>query len=65
MHPNCFNLLTILNLNKTPIPFKYLDSYTYDFCGVKTISSKSNWSRWNKRQATLILYILMVYKEYG
>ena len=57
MHPNRFNLLTILNLNKTPIPFKYLDSYTYNFYGAKTVSSKSDRSRWNKRQATLILYI--------
>ncbi|XTI85653.1 hypothetical protein V2W45_1231847, partial [Cenococcum geophilum] len=52
-----FNLLTILNLNKTLIPFKYLDSYTYDFYRAKTISNKSNWSGWNKRQVILILYI--------
>ncbi|XTI93948.1 hypothetical protein V2W45_1473219 [Cenococcum geophilum] len=59
MHPNCFDLSTILNLNETPIPFKYLDGYTYNFYRAKTISSKSNRSGWNKRQATLILYIFI------
>ena len=57
MHPNRFNLSAILNLDETPIPFEYLDGYTYDFCGARTVTGKSDRSGWNKRQATLILYI--------
>lgn len=47
----------IINLDETPIPFEYLDGYTYDLKGEKTIGGKSDRSGWNKRQATLILYI--------
>ncbi|KAM4062954.1 DDE superfamily endonuclease [Hirsutella rhossiliensis] len=47
----------ILNLDETPIPFEYLDGYTYEQRGARTIDGKSDRSGWNKRQATLILYI--------
>ena len=57
MQPNRFNLSAILNLNETPILFEYLDSHIYNFCGARTVSGKSDRSGWNKRQATLILYI--------
>ena len=39
------------------IPFKYLDSYIYNLLEKKTIRGKSNYSRQNKCQVTLILYI--------
>lgn len=47
----------IINIDETPMPFEYLDGYTYEIKGSKTISGKSDRSGWNKRQATLILYI--------
>jgi len=46
-----------INLDETPIPFEYLDGYTYNLRGEKTIGGKSDRSGWNKRQATLILYV--------
>ncbi|KAF2178840.1 hypothetical protein K469DRAFT_598068, partial [Zopfia rhizophila CBS 207.26] len=46
----------IINLNKTPIPFEFLDRYTYNFEGVITVRGKSARSGWGERQATLILY---------
>ena len=48
---------SILNLDETPIPFEYLDGYTYDFVGKHTITGRSLRSGWGKRQATLILYV--------
>lgn len=54
---NRFDLSEIMNLDETPIPFEYLDGHTYDFCGAKTVSGKSDRSGWDKRQATVILYI--------
>ena len=47
----------ILNLDETPVPFEFLDGYTYDLKGATTISGKSLRSGWGKRQATLIVYI--------
>ncbi|RPB00518.1 hypothetical protein L873DRAFT_1564006, partial [Choiromyces venosus 120613-1] len=52
-----FRFSNILNLDETPIPFEYLDGRTYDLKGSKTISGKTDRSGWDKRQATLILYI--------
>ncbi|RPA95474.1 hypothetical protein L873DRAFT_1845941 [Choiromyces venosus 120613-1] len=52
-----FRLSNILNLDETPIPFEYLDGKTYDLTGSKTVSGKTEQSGWDKRQATLILYI--------
>lgn len=57
LKPNRFDLSAILNLDETPIPFEYLDGHTYDFRGARTVSGKSDRSGWDKRQATLILYI--------
>ena len=57
MEPSRFTPSTILNLDETPIPFEYLDGHTYEICGAKTVSGKSDRSGWGKRQATLILYI--------
>lgn len=44
-------------MNKVPIPFKFLDGYTYYIYREKTITSKTDWSGWGKQQVTLILYI--------
>ena len=57
MEPSRFTPSTILNLDETPIPFEYLDGHTYEICGAKTVSGKSDRSGWGKRQATLMLYI--------
>lgn len=46
-----------LNYDETPIPFEYLDGSTYAAKGSHTVGGKSDRSGWNKRQATLILYI--------
>ncbi|OIW26844.1 hypothetical protein CONLIGDRAFT_646981 [Coniochaeta ligniaria NRRL 30616] len=53
----CNSFLRIMNLDEVPILFEYLDGYSYDFEGVKTVSGKTDRSGWSKRQATLILYI--------
>ncbi|KAH7261547.1 hypothetical protein BKA59DRAFT_518505 [Fusarium tricinctum] len=52
-----FPLYRILNIDETPIPFYYLEGLTWDTLGLKTISGKVDRSGWDKRQATLILYI--------
>ena len=53
----CFRLSNILNLDETPIPFEYLDGKTYEMKGSRTVSGKTDGGGWDKRQATLILYI--------
>lgn len=55
--PTRFPRFMILNFDETPIPFEYLDGYTYSLKGLRTISGKTDRSGWNKRQATLILFI--------
>lgn len=52
-----FKKARILNLDETPIPFEYLDGVTWEVKGNKTVAGKSNYSRWNKRQVTLVLCI--------
>jgi hypothetical protein len=52
-----FRRSRIINMDETPIPFEFADGYTYDLKGSKTISIASDRSGWDKRQATLILYI--------
>lgn len=56
---DCMRFLpsNILNMDEVPIPFEFLDGYTYHLVGEKTVSGKSDRSGWGKRQATLILYI--------
>ena len=53
----CYPASRILNLDETPIPFEYLNGRTYDLVGSKTVAGKTDRSGWDKRQATLILYI--------
>jgi hypothetical protein len=55
--PPRFTLSRILNVDETPIPFEYLDLKTYNIRGATTVSVRTDRSRWDKRQATLILYI--------
>ena len=40
-----------------PIPFEYIDKKTYNMRDAKTVTAKTDRSSWDKRQATLILYI--------
>jgi hypothetical protein len=44
-------------MDQTPLPFEFLDGRTYDFKGRKTVWVKSARSGWEKRQATLMVYI--------
>jgi hypothetical protein len=53
-----FPLNLIINLDEIPLPFEFLSGYTYDFKGVNTVAGKSERSGWDKRQATIILYIM-------
>jgi hypothetical protein len=48
----------IINLDETPLPFEFLNGYSYDFKGATTVAGKSERSGWYKRQATIILYIM-------
>jgi hypothetical protein len=48
----------IINLNETPLPFEFLSGYTYNWKKVTTIAGRSDRNSWNKRQATIILYIM-------
>jgi hypothetical protein len=48
----------ILNLDETPLPFEFLNGYSYNFKKVKTVAGKFDRSGWDKRQATIILYIM-------
>lgn len=56
-HPDRFDKACILNMDEVPIPFEFLDGYSYDLCGAKTIAARTNRSGWGKRQATLVLWI--------
>ena len=47
----------IINLDETPVPFEFLEGYTYDFQGSTSVRGKTARSGWGKRQATLILYV--------
>jgi hypothetical protein len=48
----------IINLDETPLPFEFLSGYSYEFKGARTIAGKSERSGWDKRQTTIILYIM-------
>lgn len=49
----------ILNIDKTLILFEYLESKTYDVKGSKAVSGTTGRNGWDKRQATLILFIFV------
>ncbi|KAI0184938.1 DDE superfamily endonuclease-domain-containing protein [Xylaria flabelliformis] len=48
----------IVNMDETPLLFEFLDGYTYDYKGTKSVNGRSDRSGWGKRQATLVLAIL-------
>jgi hypothetical protein len=48
----------IINLDETPLSFEFLNGYSYDFKGAKIVAGRSERSGWDKRQATIILYIM-------
>jgi hypothetical protein len=48
----------IINLDETPLPFEFLNGYSYNFKGAKTVAGRSERSRWDKRQTTIVLYIM-------
>lgn len=52
-----FRKRLILNIDETPVPFEFLDGSTWEIQGAKTMTSYTDCSGWNKRQAILILYI--------
>lgn len=54
----------ILNMDEVPLPYEFNEGYTYDISGNKTISVKTTKSGWDKRKATLILYIFADGKGY-
>jgi hypothetical protein len=54
---NRFKTSYIINFDETPIPFEYIDQKTYNTKSMKTVTAKTDRSGWDKRQASLILYI--------
>ncbi|RYO84901.1 hypothetical protein DL766_009945 [Monosporascus sp. MC13-8B] len=44
-------------MDETPLPFEYVDGYTYSLKGLRSVTAKSDRSGWDKRQATLVLFI--------
>ena len=45
------------NMDQTPIPYEFLNGTFYDFKGVETIWVKETRSGWDKRCATLMVYV--------
>jgi hypothetical protein len=54
---NRFNLCQICNIDEVPLPYEFLDGYTYDLIGSKIVSLRGRRPGWEKRQASLILGI--------
>lgn len=52
-----FRLGQICNMDETPIPFEFLNGRTFEIKGAKTVWAKQTRGGWDKRQATLILYV--------
>ena len=48
---------SICNMDKTPLPFEFLDGQTYADNGSHSVQLKASNSGWDKRQATLVLTI--------
>ena len=44
-------------MDQTPIPYEFLDGATYDFKGAKSVWIKQSRSGWEKRCATLMIYV--------
>lgn len=54
---NRFLASKVCNMDETPIPFTFADDATYNLIGDKTIGTNGERSGWDKRQATVILYV--------
>ncbi|RPA95043.1 DDE-domain-containing protein, partial [Choiromyces venosus 120613-1] len=54
---NRFATSNIFNVDETPLLFEYLNGYTYNPKGDKTIWVKETRSGWNKRMASLVLCV--------
>ena len=52
-----YKLYHIGNMDQTPIPYEFLDGAVYDFKGAKTVWIKQSRSGWEKRCATLMIYV--------
>ena len=52
-----YRLCDIGNMDQTPIAYEFLDSHCYDFKSAKTVWIKTHRSGWDKRQATLMIYV--------
>jgi hypothetical protein len=48
----------IINLGEAPLPFEFLNGYSYDFKGARIIAGKSDRNSWDKRQAIIMLCIM-------
>jgi hypothetical protein len=44
-------------MDETPLPFEFLNGYTYNTKGQKTVVGSTKRSGWSKRQASLVLTI--------
>ena len=44
-------------MDQTPIAYEFLQGQCYDFKGAKTVWIKTHRSGWDKRQATLMIYV--------
>jgi hypothetical protein len=49
----------ILNIDETLLHFEFLSGYTYDWKGVTTLAGKPDRSGWDKRQATIVLHVMV------
>lgn len=52
-----FTSKVIINMDETPLPFEIASNTTYNIMGSQTICIKTARSGWDKRQATLVLWI--------
>ncbi|KAF8248670.1 hypothetical protein K440DRAFT_642086 [Wilcoxina mikolae CBS 423.85] len=51
----CIPHCRVGNMDQTPLPFEFLDDYTYDALGTQSVQIKSSKSGWDKRQATIMI----------
>jgi hypothetical protein len=52
-----YRLCDIDNINQTLIAYEFLQKQCYDFKKAKIVWIKTHRSRWDKRQATLMIYV--------
>jgi hypothetical protein len=54
---NRFKACNVLNFDETPVPFDWNEGPIYEHKGSKTVEAHVDRSGWNKRQATVSLYV--------